>query len=153
MHDQEKLIAYCGLFCGECFSYQGKIADLARDLRKELRQVRFDKISESLSAISFFKVFKEYPECYEVLDAMVKLRCRNACRNGGGNPSCTIRKCCQKKEIEGCWLCDEFEDCRKMDFLKTAHGDAHIKNLRMIKRKGEKEFLKGNKYWYSKIKA
>ena len=153
MSDQEKLIAYCGLFCGECFSYQVKIADFARDLRKELRQVRFDKISESLSAISFFKVFKEYPECYEVLGAMVKLRCRNACRDGGGNPSCAIRECCQKKEIEGCWQCDEFECCRKMDFLKMNHGDAHLKNLRILKKKGKNEFLKGNKYWYSKIKA
>jgi len=153
MHGEEKLIAYCGLFCGECFSYQGKIADLARDLRKELRQIRFDKVAESMSNISFFKTFKKYPECYEVLGAIVKLRCKNACRNGGGNPYCAIRKCCQKKEIEDCWLCDEFEDCRKMDFLKMNHGDAHLKNLRILKKNGKKGFLKGNKYWYSKIKA
>ena len=153
MHGEEKLIAYCGLFCGGCFSYQGKIADLARDLRKELRQTRFDKTAESLSNLSFFKVFKEYPGCYEVLGAMVKLRCKNACRDGGGNPFCAIRKCCQKKGIEGCWQCDEFEDCRKMDFLKTNHGDAHIKNLRIVKKKGKKELLYGKKYWYSKIKG
>ena len=153
MHGQERLIAYCGLFWGGCFSYQGKIADLARDLRKELRQTRFDKTAESLSALSFFKVFKEYPGCYEVLGGMVKLRCKNACRDGGGNPFCTIRKCCVKKGFEGCWQCDEFEDCRKMDILKTNHGDAHIRNLRKIKKKGKKEFLKGEKYWYSKIKS
>lgn len=151
--NQEKLIAYCGIFCGECFSYSGKIADFARDLRKELRQSRFDKIAESLSSISFFKTFKKYPECYEVLGAMVKLRCKNECRNGGGNPYCVIKKCCQKKQIEGCWLCDGFEDCKKMDFLKTTHGDALLKNLRILNKKGKKEFLKGNKYWYSKIKA
>jgi hypothetical protein len=40
-----------------------------------------------------------------------------------------------------------------MDFLKTNHGDAHIKNLRKIKSKGKEEFLKGKKYWYSKIKS
>lgn len=152
-NNQEKLITYCGLFCGECFSYTGKIADFARDLRKELRQTRFDKVAEGLSSISFFKAFKKYPECYEVLGEMVKLRCRKCCRDGGANPSCAIRKCCQKKEIEGCWLCDEFEDCRKMDLLKTNHGDAHLKNLRILQKKGKKEFLKGNKYWYSKIKA
>lgn len=33
MHGEERLIAYCGLFCGGCFSHTGKIADLARDLR------------------------------------------------------------------------------------------------------------------------
>ncbi len=153
MPNQETSIAYCGIFCGDCFSYQGKIADLSRDLRKELRQTRFDKVAESLSNISFFKTFKKYPECYEVLGALVKLRCKNTCRNGGGNPYCAIKICCRKKEIEGCWLCDEFEGCKKMDFLKAAHGDACLKNLRILKKKGKKEFLKGNKYWYSKIKT
>ena len=43
------LIAYCGLYCGDCFAHRGKIADLARDLRKELRQAKFDRIVESLS--------------------------------------------------------------------------------------------------------
>jgi len=39
-----------------------------------------------------------------------------------------------------------------MDFLKTNHGDAHIKNLRKINKKGKKEFLKGKRLMYSKIK-
>ncbi|MDY6866058.1 MAG: hypothetical protein SVY15_08845 [Halobacteriota archaeon] len=30
-------VAYCGLHCEGCFSYKGTIADMARDLRKELR--------------------------------------------------------------------------------------------------------------------
>lgn len=153
MPEGRPIIAYCGLYCNECFSYTGKIADLARDLRKELRQERFDKTAESLSSIPFFKVFKGYPGCYEVLGAMVKLRCRKGCRNGGGDPFCAIRRCCIKKGFEGCWECDEFEDCKKMDFLKVNHGDAHIKNLRKIRKKGKEEFLKGKKYWYSKIKS
>jgi hypothetical protein len=52
MSREENLIAYCGLYCGDCFSYQGKIADLARDLRMELRQSRSGKIAEALSALS-----------------------------------------------------------------------------------------------------
>ncbi|GAH94588.1 unnamed protein product [marine sediment metagenome] len=39
-----------------------------------------------------------------------------------------------------------------MDILKTNHGDAHIKNLRIVKKKRKKELLCGKKYWYSKIK-
>ena len=49
MNEQKELIAYCGLYCGDCFAYQGKIADLARDLRKELRQSKFDKTAESFA--------------------------------------------------------------------------------------------------------
>jgi hypothetical protein len=61
-------------------------------------------------------------------------------------------KCCQERGISGCWECAEFEKCEKLDFLKNGHGDAHLKNLRIIKRKGPDGLLSGKKYWYSVIK-
>ena len=147
MTEEKDLVAYCGIYCGDCFGYKGKIADLARDLRKELRQAKFGRTAEFLSTNSFFAVFKNYPQCYEVLGALVKFRCRKACRNGGGPPFCKMRQCCQKKGIDGCWQCDEFETCEKLDFLKPSHGDAHLKNLRIIKKQGIDNFIKGTKHW------
>lgn len=32
------------------------------------------------------------------------------------------------------------------------HGDAHLKNLRKIRKQGIDRFLEGKKHWYSKIK-
>ncbi|HIE32348.1 MAG TPA: DUF3795 domain-containing protein [Methanosarcinales archaeon] len=151
-HEDKDLITYCGLYCGDCFANKETIADLARDLRKELRQAKFDIIAESLSAIPFFKVFEDYEQCYEVLGAMLKFRCKQTCRGGGGPPFCKIRKCAQKNDIEGCWECGEFETCKKLDFLKPVHGDAHLKNLRKIKKQGIDRFFEGNRYWYNKIK-
>lgn len=147
MTEEKELVAYCGLYCGDCFIYKGKIADLARDLRKELRQAKFDRQAESMSTVSFFKSFKDYQQCYDVLGAMVRFRCKNACRGGGGPPFCKVRKCCQKKEIEGCWQCDEFETCEKLDFLNSVHGDAHLKNLRKLKKQGVNAFIEGKRYW------
>lgn len=129
--------AYCGLDCEHCFSHEGKIADLARDLRKELRKAGFFKKAEGMSDISFFASFKNYPQCYEVLGTMVKLRCKSICRDGGGNPFCNIRKCCKKNNIEGCWLCDEFESCKKLDFLRPIHADEHIENLKTLRKKSQ----------------
>jgi hypothetical protein len=143
------LIAYCGLYCGDCIGYKGKVADLARDLRKELRAVKFGKLAEAMSDIPFFAAYKHYDECYQVLGAMVKFRCKKSCRGGGGPPFCKMRKCCRKKGIEGCWECGEFETCTELDFLKPIHGDAHIKNLRKLKKSGVDAFLAGTKYWYS----
>ena len=40
--ETEDLIGYCGLYCGDCFNYKGEIADLARDLRKKLRETKFE---------------------------------------------------------------------------------------------------------------
>ena len=147
MVESKELIAYCGLYCGDCHSYKGRIADLARDLRKELRQAHFSKVAETMSAISFFAAYKNYPQCYEVLGEMVKLRCKRTCRGGGGPPGCKIRECGQKKGIAGCWQCAEFETCKKLDFLKTFHEDAHIKNLRILKKTSADSFLEGKRYW------
>ena len=138
-----ELVAYCGLYCGDCFSYQGRVADLARDLRKELRQAKFDRVVEGIP----FKEFKNYRECYQVLGALLRLRCKNACQSGGGNPWCKIRLCCHKKAFNGCWQCDEFEACEKLDFLKPSHGDAHIKNLRRIRKVGIDQWLAGKRLW------
>lgn len=145
MIEEKDLIAYCGLYCGECIKHKGEIADLARDLRKKLREAKFDRVSRGLS--KYFKEFNKYQECYEVLGAMVRLRCKKTCKDGGGPPFCKIRKCCQKKGYEGCWECEEFETCKKLEFLEPIHGDAHIKNLRKIKKQGIDKFLEGKKYW------
>ena len=138
----QDLIAYCGLCCEDCFGYQGRIADMARDLRKELRKAKFARVAEGIP----FPEFKHYKECYEVLGALVRLRCKKACR-GGGNPFCRIRKCCQKKGIQGCWQCAEFESCPELDFLKINHADAHLKNLRLLKKAGTDSFLEGKRCW------
>jgi hypothetical protein len=148
--DNRNLIAYCGLFCGDCHGHNGRVPDLARDLRKELRACRYDLFAAFISEYNFGKDFAAYDDCYKVLGAMVKFRCKRGCKNGGGSPFCKIRKCCQKKELEGCWECETFESCDKLDFLTPVHGDAHIRNLRVIKKKGIEALLRGKHLWYSK---
>lgn len=145
MNENEHLITYCGLYCRDCFNHKGEIADLAKDLRKKLRVARFDRVSQGLS--KFFKEFKDYEQCYEVLGAMVKLRCGKVCRHGGGNPFCKVRICCQKKNIIGCWECGEFDTCNKLDFLKPVHEDATLKNLQKMKKQGVDSFLRGTRYF------
>lgn len=33
------------------------------------------------------------------------------------------------------------------DFLRATHKDAHIKNLRIIKKQGVNKFIRGKRYW------
>lgn len=137
------LAAFCGLYCGDCHGYTGAIADLARDLRKELRHYKFEKFAAAVP----FKAFRDYDKCYEVLGAMVKFRCRKGCRAGGGPPFCKIRECCRKKGFEGCWECGEIEACRKLAFLEPVHGNAHLRNLRQIKKVGLETWIAGKRFW------
>lgn len=139
MARDEKLLACCGLYCGDCFNYKGEIADLARDLRKKLREENFSFVAKGLS--KYLKDLADYERCYTVLGTMVRLRCKRGCREGGGNPGCKPRICCRQQNIAGCWECAEFETCVKLDFLKPIHGDEHLVNLRKIKKDGKQKFL------------
>jgi hypothetical protein len=150
--ESKDLVAYCGLYCGDCHGYTGRVADLARDLRKELRQTRYDLFAKEMASSPYGKSYKHYDKCYEVLGQMVKFRCKRGCRKGGGNPSCKTRRCVQKKELDGCWECSEFETCIKLDSLKPVHGDAHKKNLRRLKKGSKNEFIVGKHDWYTKVK-
>lgn len=146
---KKDLIGYCGLYCGDCTGYTQTVANLSRDLRKELKKQRFAQMAPMLAKVPFFKQFKDYDKCYGLLGLMVKLRCKKTCRGNGGPPNCKIRNCCRKKKIAGCWQCDEFATCKKLKFLEANHGVAHLKNLRKLKKVGPTEFLKGKRYWHS----
>ena len=58
-----------------------------------------------------------------------------------------MRVCCTKRGIDGCWKCEEFETCQKLDFLKPIHADANIKNLRKLMKQGAAAFVSGKRYW------
>jgi hypothetical protein len=143
--EDESMIACCGLYCGDCTNHKGEVADLARDLRKKLREAKFDRTAQALAPV--FKEFASYDQCYDTLGAMVRMRCPRACRNGGGNPGCPIRKCATEKGIDGCWECGGRESCGKFAFLETVHGNACQKNLRRLAKNGKAAFVEGKRDW------
>ncbi|MCX6003304.1 MAG: hypothetical protein NTX46_02570 [Chloroflexi bacterium] len=49
-------IAYCGLDCAVCINRKGEIADLAKELRKKLREEKFAKMAPGLSTIVDYTV-------------------------------------------------------------------------------------------------
>ncbi len=151
--EKEELIAYCGLYCGDCSGHKGTIANLARDLHKELQRERFADFAEALAQVPLFKAFQHFPQCCEVLKTLPKLRCQKACRGNGGPPHCEIRQCNQDRGLDGCWQCETFPTCAKLDVLKAGHGDAHLRNLRKIKRSGKAAFLEGKRYWRTGVKG
>jgi len=126
MAKKKDLIGYCGLYCGDCSSYKQTVANLARDLRKELRSNRFDLMADMMAKVPYFKEFKDYDKCYNLLGTMMKLRCKRTCRGNGGPPNCKIRSCARKRGLQGCWQCDEFSTCERLKMLELGHGAAHL---------------------------
>ena len=123
--------AYCGLDCAECQRTKGEIARLSKELRGKLEEYEFKKTAGVLA--NFMKPYANYDKCYELLGEMSGLLCEKGCRNGGGNPHCPIRTCNKTKGSEGCWACGTFETCDKLNFLKPAHGDELLADLKKLR--------------------
>ena len=119
------LIAYCGLNCAECFSYNRTVSEAAKSLRRELRAAKLKGAWQEIPFLGEYEPFKKS------LDGLAMLRCTKVCRDGAGNPWCKIRKCCQKKGIEGCWECTDFETCNKLN-------GRYIKAIKKIKKRAAK---------------
>ena len=43
MKARKDLLAYCGLYCGDCLGYTGVIADAAKNLMMVLKKYKFDR--------------------------------------------------------------------------------------------------------------
>jgi len=94
----------------------------------------------------FSKVFENYDKFVEILNSLKDVTCVG-CRNRQGQYKCEISECCGQKQIMGCWECEEFHTCNKLDFLQKTHGNAVLKNLDILKEKGVDVFLNGERYW------
>jgi Protein of unknown function (DUF3795) len=145
--NEADFVSYCGLFCPDCPLFSGKVSDLAKDLRKELRRVEYDKFAKYISKFPSGKELKNFKECYSVLGTLMKFRCERGCRLGGGAENCQIKQCNIDQNIQGCWQCKKFKYCKKLDTLTSLHGNAHRKNLEKIEKIGISEFIKGTKHW------
>lgn len=104
------LVAYCGLYCGACGIYQGRIRQAVENLRKVIGAYGFDKIAPELT--KWEPSLQHYAEFEKVMDGLVKLfgECP-ACIGDGGDPNCAIRQCCRQKKYATCVECAEMDTC------------------------------------------
>ena len=129
MVENKNLIGYCGLYCGACGIYQGKIKQAVENLRKIINFYGFDKISADLAA--WEPAFQHYKEFENVMDGLVKIfgECP-ACNAGGGDPACVIRMCIKQKGYTICAECADLETCEKVQrFERAKEGSRKIKAM------------------------
>ena len=136
-HSKEKdLTAYCGLYCGDCIRYQCRASDLAEELLQDMERVRFSEYADVKR--TQIEAFEDVDSFISFLKALSAIKCETPCRLGGDGcgGACEIVACVKQKSLKGCWECDAFEKCSRLEFLKPFHGDGAIHNLRRIKRHG-----------------
>jgi len=112
-----------------------------------------NEIQTSLS--EKYSVFKEMPIFMNVLEGIANMECKITCREargcsaGGNTIKCTALKCLELKKYDGCWQCEEYEDCEKLKFLKMSYGFVINENLTTIKEKGEEEVKSHGSQYYA----
>ena len=129
------------MYRADCPAYTQSLANLAGDLHKELNRNKFDKVAPALAKIPAFRAFKHYQKFFDLLGTMMKMKCDKPCRAGGGSAKCRIRKCAKKKNLAGCWQCDDFPTCKLLEDLGDV-DKTYLKNLRKLKRLGPVAFIK-----------
>jgi hypothetical protein len=97
--DNLKYVTYCGLYCGLCTA-RCRIPKQAAALRDTMANDGYDKWGVNIPDFKeFWKFLNEHCEPDK--------NCPG-CRQGGGPPFCSIRKCATAKKIDLCVYCDEY---------------------------------------------
>lgn len=122
--EDKNMIAYCGLDCSQCAIYKTDISGKAKALRRELHAAKLKKLWHGMYFLGDYESFKK------TLDGLAILRCVKACRGGGGNPWCNIRKCCQKKSLWSCGECNLIKTCKKLAAITKNYNGKNLKNLK-----------------------
>jgi len=126
MEKEKVLLAYCGLYCGDCAGYSGEIANAVHNFKKKLTKYKFDRTRRVL----FPKKLKDYDKFSYMLEFITTLKCEKICRERKDDETTgKIRKCCRDKGYFACYECEIFEDCEKLKTQEELHSDAYIKNF------------------------
>lgn len=146
MQEGANLLAYCGLYCGDCAGYTGEIADATKILIKILEKYKFSRTA----AILFSEPLADYDKLEAMLGFMATLKCPLICREReAGGTDCQIWQCCRERGFYACYECDAFEVCDRLKAQEALHGDACVKNLRAIKEMGLEAWIgSGKRLWF-----
>ena len=91
-------ICYCGLYCINC-AVKVKVEPAAKNLYQEMKNAGFEEIMPMIPGAKGF-----WPFLKSMADDGVCI----SCREGSGNPGCTVRSCAKEKNIEMCALCPDY---------------------------------------------
>ncbi|UCD50162.1 MAG: DUF3795 domain-containing protein [Phycisphaerales bacterium] len=106
-----ELVTYCGLYCGLC-SARGRIQRQAETLRQSMTKDGYDVWGAELPGFKEFWTF--------LRDLSDPEKSCPGCRQDGGPPFCSIRKCARQRGIDVCVYCDEYP-CRRVESIAKGY--------------------------------
>lgn len=111
MTDNLKDVTYCGLYCTLCGS-RGRIPQRAQTLRDSMAEEGHNVWGKDIPGFTEFWTFLN--------DLCDPEKGCSGCRQGGGPPFCSIRKCCQNRGHDICVFCEDYP-CRRITALAKGY--------------------------------
>ena len=105
--DEKRFACYCGLYCGNC-AVKVKVEPAARLLYEEMKKAGFEEVISFIPGGDGFWPF---------LKGMAEDGICVSCKDGSGDPGCSIRICAQEKGAEMCAFCAEYPCDRIVAFF------------------------------------
>lgn len=105
-----KLVTYCGLYCDLC-AQRGRIPRQANVLRESMVKGGYEFWGKELPEFNEFWKF--------LADLCDPEKSCPGCRQEGGPPFCSIRKCARKRKVDICVFCEDYP-CKRV--LAIAKG-------------------------------
>ncbi|MBI9112858.1 DUF3795 domain-containing protein [Maridesulfovibrio ferrireducens] len=135
------LIAPCGLDCSRCVGcVEGSVAEHALAIAETMGN-NFQTYADRLK--TFNPAMNEYSSFRTLLDSLASPNC-GGCRSENKTclPSCNIANCVSERNIEFCFECTDFPDCKKTG-LPDSLLERWKKNNNLMKNTGIENFIKG----------
>ena len=137
---EKKLVGYCGLYCGNCGIYKGRIVPkMAADLKELISTHGFAEWVPKYEKTDFS--FEEFQKGLKFFSDQERgPYCQVPCKEGGGLPFCKIRPCANEKEVEICFECKEFP-CKLFSPFLEKHPEI-IEEEKKYKKLGMEMWIK-----------
>lgn len=100
----KKYSCYCGLYCENC-AVKAKVEPAAKVLFDEMKKAGFEEVINYIPGGNGFWPF---------LKGMAVDGVCVSCKDGSGDPGCSIRICAKDKGVEMCALCADYP-CEKLN--------------------------------------
>ena len=114
----KKYACYCGLCCESC-AVKVKAEPAAKVLYDEMKKAGFEEV------ISFIPGGEGF---WPFLKGMADEGLCISCKDGGGNPGCSVRICAKEKGVEMCALCEHYPCDKISAFIKASAGYAVLEH-------------------------
>jgi len=110
INEAKKLIGYCGIYCGSCGMFRGRIySKIAQDFLEVIKAAGYpDEITINQKGVKPDFDFDEFLKGIEYFSKEDSAAyCQEPCKKGGGVP-CKNRLCAKERGLEICYECKDF---------------------------------------------